>query len=80
MNPYIVSGWVDGLVQSSVAQTEVNGMKAATATARAGEWNFLLAVIRFDQNESIDLRGTHFERGRSNAIPHIDRFIPADHA
>ena len=51
LKSYIASGWVDGLLQSSVASTEINTMKAATATARAGEWNFLLAVIRFDPSE-----------------------------
>ncbi len=51
LETYITSGWVDGLLQSSVSSTEINTMKAATATARAGEWNFLLAVIRFDPNE-----------------------------
>ncbi len=51
LESYIASGWVDGLIQSSVASTEINTMKAATATARAGEWNFLLAVIRFDPSE-----------------------------
>lgn len=51
LETYIASGWVDGLIQSSIAPAEINGMKAATATARAGEWNFLLAVIRFDSNE-----------------------------
>jgi len=51
LESYIASGWVDGLIESSIATTEVNTMKAATATARAGEWNFLLAVIRFDSNE-----------------------------
>jgi predicted Zn-dependent protease len=51
LESYIASGWVDGLIQSSVAETEINAMKAATATARAGEWNFLLAVIRFDPGE-----------------------------
>jgi predicted Zn-dependent protease len=51
LESYITSGWVDGLLQSSVATTEINSMKAATATARAGEWNFLLAVIRFNPND-----------------------------
>jgi len=51
LESYIVSGWVDGLLQSSVKATEINGLKAATASARAGEWNFLIAVIRFNSNE-----------------------------
>ncbi|HUI22143.1 MAG TPA: M48 family metalloprotease [Methylocella sp.] len=48
LTAYIASGWIDGLIQSSVETTQVNGMPAATATASAGEWHFLLAVIRFD--------------------------------
>jgi predicted Zn-dependent protease len=46
LETYIGSGWIDGLVQSSVETTEVNGMPAVLATARAGEWNFRLAAIR----------------------------------
>jgi predicted Zn-dependent protease len=46
LETYIESGWIDGLVQSSVEPTEVNGMPAMLATARAGEWNFRLAAIR----------------------------------
>jgi predicted Zn-dependent protease len=45
---YIASGWIDGLNESSIATAEVNGMPVATATASAGEWRFVLAVIRFD--------------------------------
>jgi predicted Zn-dependent protease len=46
LETYIGSGWIEGLLQSSVEATEVNGMPAVLATARAGEWNFRLAVIR----------------------------------
>jgi len=48
---YLGSGWIDGLMQSSIETLDVNGMPAVTANARAGEWNFRLAVIRFDPNE-----------------------------
>jgi predicted Zn-dependent protease len=48
LTAYIGSGWIDGLDESSVETTEVNGMPAAIATASAGEWNFLLAVVRFE--------------------------------
>ena len=48
LKAYIASGWIDGLNESSIETTEINGMPAATATANAGEWNFLLAVIRFE--------------------------------
>ncbi len=45
LDAYLHSGWIDGLVDSSVEKIEVNGLSAVTATARAGEWNFRLAVV-----------------------------------
>lgn len=51
LDAYLNSGWIDGLVASSVETIDVNGMPGMTATARAGEWNFRLAVIRFDPAE-----------------------------
>ena len=36
------------MTDSSIETTEINGMPAVTATASAGEWSFLLAVIRFE--------------------------------
>ncbi|MGJ0502633.1 MAG: M48 family metalloprotease [Methylocystis sp.] len=46
LEAYVGSGWVDGLLPSSVRKTEINGLPAVVAVARAGEWNFRLAVIR----------------------------------
>ena len=46
LETYVGSGWVDGLLQSSVKKIEVNGLPAVSAIARAGEWNFRLAVIQ----------------------------------
>jgi predicted Zn-dependent protease len=51
LETYIASGWIDGLLPSSVESLDVNGMQAVIASARAGEWNFRVAVIRFDDNE-----------------------------
>jgi predicted Zn-dependent protease len=48
LDAYVRSGWIDGLLESSVEPITVNGMPAITATARAGEWNFRLAVVRYD--------------------------------
>ncbi len=45
---YMASGWIDGLIDSSITTADVNAMPAATATASAGEWKFRLAVIRFE--------------------------------
>jgi predicted Zn-dependent protease len=46
LETYIGSGWIEGLLQSSVETTDINGMPAVLATARAGEWNFRLAAVR----------------------------------
>jgi len=44
---YVASGgWVEGLLRSSVRVTQINGLPAVTATARAGAWNFRLAVFQ----------------------------------
>ena len=48
---YVRSGWIDGLLDSSVTAITVNDLPAVTATARAGEWNFRLAVIRSDDTD-----------------------------
>ncbi|HEY8160754.1 MAG TPA: M48 family metalloprotease [Methylocystis sp.] len=45
LEAYVSSGWVDGLLPSSIRKIDVNGLRAVTAVARAGEWNFRLAVI-----------------------------------
>ncbi|WP_424362220.1 M48 family metalloprotease [Methylocystis parvus] len=46
LEAYVNSGWVDGLLSSSVRRLDINGLPAVTAVARAGEWNFRLAVIQ----------------------------------
>jgi predicted Zn-dependent protease len=46
LEAYVNSGWVDGLLPSSVRRLDINGLPAVTAVARAGEWNFRLAVIQ----------------------------------
>ena len=51
LDAYAHSGWIDGLLDSSVEKIDVNGLPAVTAAARAGEWNFRLAIIRFSDDE-----------------------------
>ena len=46
LESYLLSGWLDGIVASSIESGTVNGLPLALATARAGEWNFRVAVIR----------------------------------
>ncbi len=51
LEAYMASGWIDGLMQSSIESVSVNNAPAVIASARAGEWNFRLAVIRFEPSE-----------------------------
>lgn len=46
LESYIGSGWLDGLLASSIQSGQVNGLPALFAIARAGEWNFRVALIR----------------------------------
>ena len=46
LETYLTSGWIDGVLSSSIEAGTVNGLPAAFATARAGEWNFRIAAIR----------------------------------
>jgi predicted Zn-dependent protease len=50
LESYIGSGWLEGLLPSSVQSGQVNGLPAVFATARAGEWNFRVALIRKDND------------------------------
>jgi predicted Zn-dependent protease len=50
LESYVESGWVDGLMRSSIRRIDVNGLPAVTANARAGEWNFKLAAIQVGED------------------------------
>lgn len=43
---YMASGWVNGLQPETIRQVSINGLQAATASARAGQWNFRIAVVQ----------------------------------
>jgi predicted Zn-dependent protease len=47
LEEYLASGWIDGLQQGSIEPLMINGLSAATATARGGDWTFRVAVVRF---------------------------------
>ena len=46
LETYLGSGWIDGLQAKSIETISVNGLPAATATAKGGEWTFRVAVVR----------------------------------
>lgn len=43
---YLASGWVNGLQPETIKQLTVNGLPAATARARTGQWSFRIAVVQ----------------------------------
>lgn len=49
LTDYIASGWVTGLDPSSIRETRVDGLPAATARASADRWIFDITVIRLKE-------------------------------
>lgn len=47
LESYLGSGWIEGLDTSSIRTVDFNGVPAAIATAKGGEWHFRLAAVRF---------------------------------
>jgi len=43
---YLASGWVNGLDPTSIRETRVNGLAAATASAKAGAWRFRIGAVK----------------------------------
>ncbi len=56
---YLASGWIEGLQKTSVQATTINGLPAATATARSGDWSFRVAVIRLGSDVYRMIFATH---------------------
>jgi predicted Zn-dependent protease len=46
LEDYLAMDWIQGLQPSSVKSFSLNGLPAATGTAKSGEWRFRVGVIR----------------------------------
>jgi predicted Zn-dependent protease len=46
---YLASGWMQGLDRRSIAETNLNGLPAATAAAEGSQWSFRILVLRLDK-------------------------------
>ncbi len=46
LTDYVKSGWVTGLIESSVIPTTINGIEAAMGSAQAERWQFHITVLR----------------------------------
>jgi predicted Zn-dependent protease len=44
---YLNSGWIENIDAKTVDETTINGLPAATATAKGDQWVFRLYVVRF---------------------------------
>ncbi|MFM2443225.1 MAG: hypothetical protein RJB09_411, partial [Pseudomonadota bacterium] len=47
LETYIASGWMEGIDPNSIRPASLNGIPAALARARGGDWHFRVAVMRF---------------------------------
>lgn len=71
LGDYIQSGWVTGLEVGSIRPATINGIEAATATARAEGWRFHIAVFR---------AGSQIYRLLTAAPENSDRLLPTARA
>src|SRR5262249_1901673 len=44
---YLTSGWIENIDSRTVEEVAINGLRAATATAKGDQWMFRLYVVRF---------------------------------
>ena len=46
LEDYLAMDWIQGLQAASVKSLSINGLPAATGTAKSGEWQFRVGVVR----------------------------------
>jgi predicted Zn-dependent protease len=46
LETYLASRWIEGLQKDTIQSLTINGLPAATALAKAGEWQFRVGVVR----------------------------------
>ncbi|WP_395665383.1 M48 family metalloprotease [Methylocella sp.] len=51
LEAYMASDWMEGVDKATIEPIDLNGFPAAIASAKAGEWSFRLAVVRFEKSE-----------------------------
>jgi predicted Zn-dependent protease len=44
---YLNSGWIENIDEKSIEELTINGLPAATATAKGDQWSFRLFTVRF---------------------------------
>jgi len=64
---YLNSGWIENIDPKSLEETTINGLPAATATAKGDQWVFRLYAVRFGS----DVYRFIFASKRTNA--EVDR-------
>src|SRR5262249_56810491 len=47
LTDYLNSGWIENIDPKTVEEVVINGLPAATATAKGDQWMFRLYVVRF---------------------------------
>jgi predicted Zn-dependent protease len=48
LSAYLDSGWIENIDRDSISESTVNGLPAATATAKNVDWTFRLYIVRFE--------------------------------
>jgi predicted Zn-dependent protease len=84
LDTYLASGWIEGLDKTSIQSNPINGLPAATATAKSGDWSFRVAAIRLNNDVYRMIYATRdlsvaADRRYRDAVESFHR-IPADEA
>jgi len=80
---YLKSGWIAGLDSSTVVQRSENGLEMASGIARTEQWNFRVAVVRFDGQVyrfifAAKADSPRFAQGADETLRSFRRTTPAD--
>ena len=50
LSEYLDSGWIENIDRDSISESTINGLQAATATAKGNDWTFRLYIVRFEND------------------------------
>ena len=80
---YLLSGWIENIEAQSVEEINVNGFKAATATAKGDQWWFRLYAVRFGSDVyrfifAAKAQSAEFDRASRDTIASFRRMSRAE--
>jgi predicted Zn-dependent protease len=80
---YLTSGWIENIDDKTVEETVINGLPAATATAKGDQWVFRLYAVRFGSDVyrfifAAKRMGAEIDRGFRESVATFRRMTLAE--